>query len=161
MQIPCGEVKSQAIENFAECVSFRCKPATQRSLAYAEPMSNLRHFRPAMWQQRGNGILDVQSPGTRSNTVIGNRFFTVLHQKRVEVRIGITDGCVFERLSIRDLIDVASEYDLAAKERLKPSWQVGATMYEFDGDWRYMTIGELPANAKECDDEEFDLMPII
>jgi len=48
--------------------------------------------------------------------VIGKRFFAVLHQKRVEVRIGVSDGCVFERLLISNLIDVASEYNSAAKE---------------------------------------------
>ena len=125
--------------------------------AYEQPPP----FPPGRAAEAARWRSQVQSPSARSSTVIGNRFFAVLHQKGIEVRIGIADGCVFERLSIRDLIDVASEYDLAAKERLKPSWQVGATMYEFDGDWRYMTIGELPANAKECDDEEFDLMPII
>jgi hypothetical protein len=41
MQIASGEVKSQAIENFAKRVSFRREPAPQRSLAYAEPLSNL------------------------------------------------------------------------------------------------------------------------
>jgi len=78
----------------------------------------------------------IQSPGTRPNTVIGNRFFAVLHQKGVEVRIGIDNGCIFERLLISNLIDVASEYDFAAKECLKPAGKVGATMHEFDGDWR-------------------------
>jgi hypothetical protein len=34
-------------------------------------------------------------------------------------------------------------------------------MYEFDGHWGQMTIGKLPANAEESDDEEFDLMPIF
>ena len=136
MQITCGEIKSQTIENFAKRVSFRREAARQRSLAYAEPLSNLRHFRPAMRQQWGNGVLDVQSPGARPNTMIGDRFFAVLYQKGIEVRIGIADRCVFERLSIRNLIDGASEYDLAAKERLKSGWQVGATMYEFDGDRR-------------------------
>jgi hypothetical protein len=48
--------------------------------------------------------------------MIGKRFFAVLHQKGVEVWIGISDGCVFERLLISNLIDLASEYDSAAKE---------------------------------------------
>ena len=109
MQIPSGEIKSQAVENFAKCVSFRRKPAPQRSLAYAEPLSNLRHFRPAVRQERRDGVLNVQSPSARSSTVIGNRFFAVLHQKGIEVRIGTADGSVFERLPICNLIYVTSE----------------------------------------------------
>jgi hypothetical protein len=45
--------------------------------------------------------------------IASSQYFT---QKGVEVRIGIVDGCVFERLLISNLIDAASEYDPAAKE---------------------------------------------
>ena len=81
LQIASCQIKSQAVENLAKRLSFRCEPTRQRSLAYAEPPRNLRHFRPAMRQHGGNGVLDVQSPAARTDGAIGESLLAVLDQK--------------------------------------------------------------------------------
>src|SRR5262249_52555079 len=119
LQVAFGQIESQIVQHATERDSLGREPPCERSRANAESLRDLRDARLSMRQQRHNSVFGAQSPRPRSCPPAGKRFIAILDQERVEIWIRCYNGQLRSRSRVRNVVDVAAEFDITTKQRFE------------------------------------------